>query len=153
MNQLTELYKYFYTQANADDLVNSVRKLSPDAMAQDKELVFPLVNVFISSGGFTNGSVISYEVQLSCWDIRDKNNELITDQFWGQDNEVDNHNLCIAVLNRIWLTMYRNFLELNITSSENPAFELGFMEGHKLIDGAILTFTVEVPDTIISLCP
>jgi hypothetical protein len=47
MNQLSELYQYFKDLADADSLVNSVRKLNPEAMALDKELIFPLVNVFI----------------------------------------------------------------------------------------------------------
>jgi hypothetical protein len=153
MNHLSELYRYFKQLADSDDLVNSVRKLNPEQMAQDKELIFPLVNIFIDAGNFTNGNVISFEVQLSAWDIRDKNNELITDQYWGQDNEIDNHNMALGVLNRMWLEMYRNFEELNITASESPTFELGSMEGHKLLDGAVLSFTVEVPNTVISLCP
>ena len=65
---------------------------------------------------------------------------------------VDNHNLCIAVLNRMWSNMYRDFERNDMTASENPSFELGSMEAPKLLDGARLTFTVEVPNTVISLC-
>ena len=144
MNQLTQLYQYFKDLANADSLVNSVRKLNPDAMALD--------NVFIEAGSFNNGATIVFNVVLSAWDIRDKNNEVITDQFWGQDNEVDNHNMALAVLNRIWLTMLTDFEKLNITSSENPTFTLGSFEGAKLLDGAVLEFEVEVPNTTINLC-
>jgi hypothetical protein len=53
----------------------------------------------------------------------------------------------------MWLKMYTDFEDNNITSSENPSFELGSYEGSKLLDGARLTFTVEVPNTIINLCP
>ena len=152
MNQLTQLYQYFKDLANADSLVNSVRKLSSDEIILDKELIFPLVNVFIDSGNFTNGSTLVFNVTLSCYDIRDKNNEVITDQFWGQDNGVDNHNMALAVLNRIWLTMFTDFEKLNITSSENPTFTLGSFEGAKLLDGAVLEFEVEVPNITINLC-
>jgi hypothetical protein len=48
--------------------------------------------------------------------------------------------------------MYTDFEQNNITSSENPAFELGSFEGAKLVDGARLTFIVEVPNTELSLC-
>ena len=152
MNQLSELYQYFKDLADADNLVNSVRKLNPEAMALDKELIFPLVNVFIEAGSFNNGATVVFNVVLSAWDIRDKNNEVITDQFWGQDNEVDNHNMALGVLNRIWLTMLTDFEKLNITSSENPSFALGSFEGAKLLDGAVLEFEVEVPNTTINLC-
>lgn len=152
MNQLSELYIYFKQLADSDSFIKSVRKLNPEQMANDKELIFPLLNVFIDAGGFTNGSTILFDVTLSAWDIRDKNNELITDQYWGQDNELDNHNTTLAILNRIWGKMYKDFENKNITASENPTFELGSMEGHKLLDGAVLTFQVELPNTIINLC-
>jgi len=152
MNQLTALYEYVKQLSEADDLVNSVRKLDFNDIDLDKEIIFPLVNVRIVTGAFTNGSTVNFNVQIGCFDVRDINKEVREDNFWGQDNEVDNHNLCIAVLNRIWLNMYNNFQENNITSSENPSFELGFFEKAKLLDGAILTFDVEVPNDIISLC-
>lgn len=148
MNQLSQLYKYLYDLANADVQVNKVLKTQDLA----KETIFPLVNIMIESGGFTNGSTINFNIELSCFNIRDINKEIQTDDFWQQDNELDNHNLAIAVLNRMWLKMYTDFEDNNITSSENPTFELGSLEGSKLLDGARLTFTVEVPNTDISLC-
>ena len=148
MNQLSQLYKYLYELADADTQVNKVLK-TPDLA---KETIFPLVNIMIESGGFTNGSTINFNIELSCFNIRDINKEIQTDDFWQQDNELDNHNLAIAVLNRMWLKMYTDFEDNNITSSENPNFELGSLEGSKLLDGARLTFTVEVPNTVINLC-
>ena len=149
MNQLTQLYNYIKTLAEADSLVNKVTRKNDLA----KETLFPLVNVIIESGAFTNGSTVNFNVEISCFDIRDINKEINTDDFWQNDNEVDNHNLAIAVLNRMWLKMYIDFEDNNITSSENPTFELGSFEAPKLLDGARLTFTVEVPNTIINLCP
>ncbi len=148
MNQLTELYRYIKELAEADNQVNKVTKKQDLA----KETLFPLVNVIIESGGFTNGSTVNFNVELSCFDIRNISKEIQTDDFWGNDNEVDNHNLAIAVLNRLWNKMYIDFEENNITASENPAFELGSFEAPKLLDGARLTFSVEVPNTTINLC-
>lgn len=150
MNQLTQLYLYLKQLAEADDLVNSVIKTVDIDLK--KEVMFPLVNINIISGSFTNGSTVQFNIELACFNQRDINKEINTDDFWGQDNEVDNHNLCVAVLNRMWLNMYTDFEQNNITSSENPTFELGSFEGAKLVDGARLTFTVEVPNTELSLC-
>lgn len=150
MNQLTQLYLYLKQLADADDLVNSVMKTIDIDLK--KEVMFPLVNINIISGSFTNGSTVQFNIELACFNQRDINKEINTDDFWGQDNEVDNHNLCVAVLNRMWLNMYTDFEQNNITSSENPTFELGSFEGAKLVDGARLTFTVEVPNTKLSLC-
>ena len=148
MNQLTELYRYIKELAEADSQVNKVTKKQDLA----KETIFPLVNVIVESGGFTNGNTVNFNVELSCFDIRNISKEIQTDDFWGNDNEVDNHNLAIAVLNRLWNKMYIDFEENNITASENPAFELGSFEAPKLLDGARLTFSVEVPNTTINLC-
>lgn len=148
MNQLTELYSYIKQLAEQDSQVKKVTKKQDLA----KETIFPLVNVTIDSGAFTNGNTVNFNVELSCFDIRDINKEIQTDDFWGQDNEVDNHNLAIAVLSRIWNMMLIDFEQNNITASENPAFELGSFEAPKLLDGARLTFTVEVPNTTINLC-
>lgn len=150
MNQLTQLYLYLKQLAEADDLVNSVIKTIDIDLK--KEVMYPLVNINIVSGSFTNGSTVQFNIELACFNQRDINKEINTDDFWGQDNEVDNHNLCVAVLNRMWLKMYTDFEQNNITSSENPTFELGSFEGAKLVDGARLTFTVEVPNTELSLC-
>lgn len=150
MNQLTTLYYYLKQLAEADALVNSVSKVVDIDLK--KQQLYPLVNINIISGGFTNGSTLTFNIELACMSQRDVNKEINVDNFWGQDNEVDNHNLAIGVLNRMWLKMYRDFEENDITSSENPTFELGSFEGAKLVDGARLTFTIEVPNTELSLC-
>jgi hypothetical protein len=126
MNQLSQLYQYAKQLADADVLVNATRKV--------------------------DFNKITFNVQMGVFTPRDINKEINADPFWSQDNEVDNHNTCIAVLNKIWNQMYIDFGENNITSSENPSFELGFFEKGKLLDGAILTFDVEVPNTDIDLC-
>jgi len=150
MNQLTQLYLYLKQLAESDSSVNSVMK------AQDidlkKEIMYPLVNINIVSGGFTNGQTVNFNIELSCFNQRDINKLINEDNFFGNDNEVDNHNLCIAILNRMWLKMYADFEDNNITSSENPSFELGSFEGAKLLDGVRLSFEVEVPNTELSLC-
>jgi hypothetical protein len=150
MNQLTQLYYYLKQLAEADTLVNSVMKTIDIDLK--KEVMYPLVNINIISGAFTNGQTVQFNIELACFNQRDINKEINVDDFWGQDNEVDNHNLAIGVLNRMWLKMYTDFEENNITSSENPTFELGSFEGSKLVDGARLTFTIEVPNTELSLC-
>lgn len=150
MNQLTQLYIYLKQLAESDPLVNCVLKTVDIDLK--KEQLYPLVNIIINSGGFNNGSSLIFNIELVCMNVRDINKEINTDNFWGNDNEVDNHNLAIGVLNRMWLKMYRDFEDNDITASENPSFELGSMEGSKLVDGARLTFTVEVPNTELSLC-
>ena len=152
MNQYSELLYYIKSLAESDELVNTITKGDFEKVDLDKKNIFPLVHINITDGGFTNGSVVRFGVQIGAFDIRDINKELQTDKFFEQDNEVDNHNLTFAILNRMWLQMYVDFEKNNITASENPSLEIQTFTRGNLLDGWILTFEVEVPNTTINLC-
>ena len=49
-------------------------------------------HIQMNSAGFTNGQVVSFNVQIGCFAVRDKISETVEDKFWLQDNEVDNMN-------------------------------------------------------------
>jgi hypothetical protein len=152
MNQYTELLYYIKQLAENDSFVNTVTKGDFEVLDLDKANIFPLVHVNIFNAGFTNGQTVTFGVQIGCFDIRDINKEVNTDKFWRQDNEVDNHNETLAVLNRMWLKMYTDFEENNITASENPTLEIQSFERSNLLDGWILDFEVEMPNEVINLC-
>jgi hypothetical protein len=151
MNHYSELLYYIKSLVEQDSYINTITKGEVN-LDVNKENIFPLFNIAILSGSFTNGQTINFNVELTCLDIRDINKEIINDKFWEQDNEVDNHNETLACLNRVWLKMYRDFEQRNITASENPSLEIGTLEGKNLLDGWVLTFDVEMPNTTISLC-
>jgi hypothetical protein len=152
MNQYSELLYYIKSLAEVDELVNTITKGDFQKLDLDKKNIFPLVHINITDGGFTNGSVVKFGVQIGAFDVRDINTEVQTDKFWEQDNEVDNHNLTFAILNRMWLKMFTDFEKKNITATENPSLEIQTFTKGNLLDGWILTFEVEVPNTIINLC-
>lgn len=150
MNQYTELLYYVKELGEADTYINTITK--GDDIDLNKGNIFPLLNVDIITGSFSNGSTISFTVTLSCLDIRDINPEVTTDKYWDQDNEVDNHNETLAALNRIWLIMYRDFNDNNITASENPTLTKITYSQKNLLDGWSLEFDVEMPNITIALC-
>jgi len=152
MNQYSELLYYIKSLADADALVNTVTQGDFEVLDLDKANIFPLVHISITDSGFTNGQTVKFSLQVGCFAVRDINKEIRTNKFWEQDNEVDNHNETHAVLNRMWLKMYTDFELNNITASENPTLEIqSFVRGNTL-DGWILSFEVEMPNTTISLC-
>jgi len=71
MNQLTTLYYYLKQLAEADELVNCVMKTQDIDLK--KEVMFPLVNIIITSGGLTNGQTILFNIELGCFNQRDIN--------------------------------------------------------------------------------
>jgi flagellar basal body P-ring protein FlgI len=152
MNHYTQLLYYIKQLAESDSLVNHVTQGNISEVDVDKMIVPTLVNVTVTGGSFTNGSTVNLDVEIACLAQRDINKEVRTDDFWLQDNEVDNMNETLAILNRLWLTMYKDFEKNNITASENPTLSPIIYGTAKILDGWVLTFTVEMPNTTINLC-
>lgn len=152
MNQYTELLYYLKELAEGNDLVNTVTKGDVDKIDLEKANIYPLVHITIESARFTNGSTIIFPVALECLTERDLNQEIVSDKFWRQDNEVDNHNETLAILNDIWLRILRDMEENDITTTDNAELVKIEFEKGNILDGWGLTFEVEVPNTTINLC-
>ena len=152
MNQYTQILYYLKELAERDGFVNTVKQGEISELDIEKTNIFPLVNIAVTGGGFTNGQTITFNIDLRCLTIRDINKEVVNDKFWKNDNEVDNMNETLAVLNRMWTTMYRDFDENNITASENPSLEPIIYDEKNILDGWVLTFTIEIPNTTLNLC-
>lgn len=150
MNGYSELLNYI--KQLGEPLVNKITNVGGDQIDQNKKTIFPLLDVYIVSGGFPSDSTIMFNVTLTCLDIRDINKEVNTDDFWNNDNEIDNINNCLSIVNRIWLQMIKDFEENNITASENPSFEIGTLTHANLLDGVTMSFDVTMPNTVINLC-
>jgi hypothetical protein len=152
MNQYTQLLYYIKRLAESDDFVNTVSKGDFTKLDLKKASIFPLLHINITGAGFPSDGTINFNVQIGAFDIRDKNKEIKTDNFWENDNEVDNHNETLSVINRIWLIMLKDFEKNNITASETPSLEIVTEDYSNLIDGWIITFDVTMPNIEINLC-
>ena len=150
LNQYSELLLYLKNLAEADSYVNTVTK--GENVELDKMTVFPSVHIDINSGTFPSGGTIQFTVELSCWAIRDINKEVNTDKFWQNDNETDNLNETLATLNRMWRKLNRDWREKNITASDAPTLDAIKFDKKNLLDGWLMTFDVEMPNTSINLC-
>ena len=150
MNQYTELLRYIKLLGERDPYINTI--LKGTAIDLNKIDIYPLLNIVIDSGSFPSEGTILFSVVLECVSIRDINKEVVTDKFWEQDNEVDNHNETLATLNRIWRTMNRDFNDNNITASSNPSIEKITGEKTNYVDGWSMSFDVEMPNVEIDLC-
>lgn len=153
MNQYTELLYYIQSLGEADTYVNTITQGEFDKLDLNKANIFPLLHMSITGGSFTNGQTVLFNVQIGCFNMREKITDINTDKFFNNDNEVDNMNETLAVLNRLWVNMYKNFQDNDITASENPSLEPVIEEYTNLLDGWIMTFDVELPNTTLNLCP
>tara|TARA_R110001592_G_scaffold156975_2_gene387755 strand:+ start:434 stop:895 length:462 start_codon:yes stop_codon:yes gene_type:complete len=152
MNAYTEVLRYIKSLGEDDVFINTVTKTGGVDLDTYKGNIFPILDIFITSGSFPSNSMIRYTIELTCVDLRDINKEINTDKFWNNDNEVDNLNETQAVLNRIWLLMVKDFANNNITASIDPTIDPIIYEGKNIYDGWRLTFDVDVPNTDINLC-
>lgn len=152
MNHFSQLYQYIKTIAEQDSNVNKVIKGLQSEVDLDKMIIPPIVNINIVSGSFTNGNTLVFNVELACLAQRDINKEVADDDFLSHDNEIDNLNETHAILNRMWLKMYEDFEKNNITASENPTLQAVVFGTSKLLDGWVLTFDVEMSNSVINLC-
>jgi hypothetical protein len=152
MNQYTEVLIYIKTLAEQDNFIHTVTQGITNEMDLDKGNIMPILNIDVLTGSFSNGNTISFDLEISCLDIRDNNKETRTDKFWLQDNEVDNLNTMLASLNRIWFKMLQDFENNNIRVDESASLISVKEWGVNLLDGWVMTFTIEVPNTTISLC-
>ena len=151
MNHYTELISYIAELGDADPYVNTITQGDFDKTDLDKGQLHPLLHINISGSSFPAESVVGFSVQIGCFSDRDTNKEIVNDRLWENDNEVDNMNETLATLNRIWLVMFRNFNENNITSAI-ASLEPSLFSRSKILDGWIMTLDIEMPNTDISLC-
>lgn len=151
MNHYTQLLSYIKQLGEADPFVNTITQGEFDKIDLDKGQLHPLLHIQVNGSSFSTDQTITFNVQVGCFDIRDINKEIVADRFWKQDNEVDNMNETLATLNRLWSNMYRDFTDNNITASAGSLEPSTYSKG-KILDGWIMTFDVELPNTEISLC-
>ena len=150
MNHYSELI--YKIEELGQPLVSTITSGNFEDIDISKANIYPLLHIFVSGGGFTNGSTVLLSVQLGCFQQRINNSELNTDKLLRNDNRVDNMNETLSTLNTIWTKLYTDFEQNNITASENPTLEPvenGYENG---LDGWILTFDLEMPNQRLNLC-
>ena len=146
----SELLRYIKSLAETEEYINTTTM--GEDLDLDKSNIFPLFNVDVTGASFTSNATVSFDVTMVALDVRSINKENNTDKFYGNDNEIDNHNATISVLNNIWVKMHRDFARNNITSSDNPSLEQITDKEKNLLDGWSISFTVELPTNGVDIC-
>tara|TARA_R110000803_G_scaffold131141_6_gene198435 strand:- start:7291 stop:7785 length:495 start_codon:yes stop_codon:yes gene_type:complete len=152
-NQRTALLYYIKAMGESDNYINTITKYTEDEFDLDKITIYPLLNIDI--GDFilpSEGNTVIFNINLSCWNIRDINSEVNTDKFWGQDNLEDNLNGTFDSLNRITKKLIRDLDNNNITSVSDISGVKQIDKGVNLTDGYNCNFQVEMPNVTLDLC-
>jgi len=152
MNAYSQLLIYLKGLAEADEFINTVTNSDGDDIDLFKGNIYPLCNIFIEGASFGTGQMITFDVQIACVSGRDINKEIISDKFWKQDNEVDNLNEMLASLNKMYVKMLKDFEDTNIRLEPSATLDPLKEWNKNLLDGWLMTFTIEMPNTTLNIC-
>lgn len=155
MNSYYELLKHIKGIFESDVNVSTVSTEEAGLIDNYKKNLFPLVHIDVIEKQFTgiNGLAVDrYLVDIHVLDIRDINNNEVNDKFWNNDNRHDNLNKCGAILNKALNKMVKDFDGTGITLTGSTSATPQVYEFSNLLDGFQQTWTVEVPDTLTTVC-
>tara|TARA_R110000796_G_scaffold8669_1_gene28233 strand:- start:404 stop:877 length:474 start_codon:yes stop_codon:yes gene_type:complete len=152
LNHYSELLNYVKGLAEQDEFVNTVTQGNMANVDFDKMNVFNLVHVDVLTAGFSNGQMITFDLEILSAQVRNSNKNDVGDKFNKQDNEIDNMNETLAVLNRMWFKMIQDFESRNIIVEGDASLNQVTEWNTNLLDGWLMTFTISLPNTAISLC-
>jgi len=143
MNGYSTVLRYIKKLAEADEYIKTIT--TGEDIDLNKGNIFPLFNIEIGNAVFSSTAVVTFDVTLSCLDIREINNEGSGDKFYECDNEIDNMNSTLTSLQSLWTKMKRDFDRNNITANDAPVANPIIHRQKNILDGWELVLQIEVP--------
>ena len=151
MNQYSILLTYLKELLENDPLINTVTKGKLTELDLNKMDISPLAHILVTNPNFNNAQVITFDVELTVIDVLDINKEVDADKFWDNDNETDVLNETLAIINRVYSILLRDFQDKGFTAIQNATAQEVSANKDNMI-GWTLPFQVQMPNDTISLC-
>ena len=155
MNTYYTCIQTLQTIFTQDTNVSTVVSGEPSEIDNYKRNMFPLVHLNVIDSPFLSENttaVTRYNVEVTVLDIRDINKEDILDKFWHNDNKHDNLNLTRAILKKAENRLIKDTEDTNVTLNTSGSAVPSVYEHGNLLDGWSQTFTIDVPDTLTTVC-
>jgi len=151
MNHFYKVTKLLRDILEADTLINTVLFARTEDKDLYKKKLYPLAHINPKSSPYSNSTVREFVFEIGVFEQRDINSKNTETYFEGNDDLIDNFNVCDAVLNRLisTLSMLNNEdnIELINVSSAVPLV----MKDTNLLDGYVVELTLQIPNNI-DLC-
>ena len=151
MNHFYKVTKLLRDILEADTLVNTVLFARTEDKDLYKKKLYPLVHINPIRSPYSNSTVREFIFEVGVFEQRDINSVNTETYFEGNDDLIDNFNVCDAILNRLvsTLSMLNNNdnIELINVSDAIPLV----MKDTNLLDGYVIELTLQIPN-IIDLC-
>jgi len=150
MNAYYEVLRILKLSLEENKDIHTVTQGDISNLDLNKMNIYPIGHIDLDDGTF-NENTIEFNCSIYAMDVIDTSNNLVVDKFIGNDNEIDVFNTMLAVVRRTYLELAKDMRTQDITILGEPSVRK--MEGAvNNLAGWEMTFTIEVPDTIISVC-
>ena len=150
MNAYYEVLRILKLSLEENKDIHTVTQGDISNLDLNKMNIYPIGHIDLDDGTF-NENTIEFNCSIYAMDVIDTSNNLVVDKFIGNDNEIDVFNTMLAVVRRTYLELVKDTRTQDIIITGSPLVRK--MEGAvNNLAGWEMTFTIEVPDTIISVC-
>ena len=141
MTKYYEILNILKTEIEATELVNTITQGDIDGIDINKQNLYPLAHVVINSSSFQSATII-FNVTIIAMDIIDVSKEPTTDQFRGNDNEIDILNAMHTLQNRVFEKFRREYVNIQVDTATNTPFVMRYANG---LAGWETTFDITIP--------
>ena len=154
MRQYYDLIQTLKTTFESDTRVKTIVSDAQFDMDSYRKNIYPIVNItVIDSPQITESTALSsFNVEVTCLDIRDWNKEDVNDKFYYNDNRHDNWNLTHSILELAKDKLVKEILDNNITISGTTSLERISWGLENGLDGWVTNWTIEVPKDYNAVC-
>ena len=150
MNAYYEVLRILKLSLEENKDIHTVTQGDISNLDLNKMNIYPIGHIDLDDGTF-NENTIEFNCSIYAMDVIDTSNNLVVDKFIGNDNEIDVFNTMLAVVRRTYLELVKDTRTQDIIITGSPLVRK--MEGAvNNLAGWEMTFTIEVPDIIISVC-
>jgi hypothetical protein len=152
MNNFYNAVNLIKARLESNEQVNTVVFSRTEEKDLYKKAIYPLAHINPMEIPFRNSQVSMFTFEVGVFEQRNINKEDTNTKFEGNDNVIDNLNLCYAILNDLvtYLTLQENEYEI-ILDSVTSATPL-LMKDFNILDGLVLQLTLMAPNDVISIC-
>jgi len=152
MNNFYKATELIIQRLADNPLVNTVIFARTEEKDLYKKQIYPLAHIVPISAPWTTSQVNQFTFQVGVVEQRDINKQQTNSKFEGNDNVIDNLNVCHVVLNDLltWLETQNNEdrIELVSVDSLDPLL----FTDYNIMDGWVAQFTLSCPNDTISTC-
>lgn len=150
MNSYYQLINFLKDQLINDPDVHTVIHGVASDVDLEKKNNYPIAHIEVLRAGFPQG-LVRVDFKVTVLDQRMSSKQLITDKFRKNDNEIDNLNLCLAILNKLVFYIKNQNNEFDIEMINEPEAEPILYEYTNLLDGWSMEFNL-IATNKVSLC-